>query len=851
MPRSPRSRRHLVVRPPEENVTYKYPGRGGGERGRWTFRGSRRPHAASLRQQYREAIAVEKQDDRDSRTITVTTFPGALDILAQLESRKMRGPRTELLSATIVGDKGDAVITASVYIPESQESWFLQKLDEYVATVDEDRPRHQRLIESIAQIRRATARLLWTDPPESFPDDGTPVWWEVWLREDSGTELDHLLRVARSRGLSCPPEQSLRFDDRTVCLLRGAVEDMVQVVEHTDGVAELRRPHQPGFFTGMRRSEQIEWIEDLLSRGGPIPDDAPAVCVLDTGVQREHRLLTEALNSADCHRVDAQWRPDPVYPHGTEMAGLALYGDLEGALSAAGSIRLDHRLESVKILPDQGRNEPRLYAAVTSTAVDRPEVQAPGRSRIFLMAVTAPGRGDEAVAAGMPTSWAAAVDALSYGRSVLPIDQGRYGLLLDREEPPRPRLFIISAGNIRDPRAEDDYLARCDVEPIEDPAQAWNALTVGAYSASDDMESAPASFVGYGPIAPAGDLAPTSRTSVSFAHTDWPFKPDVVADGGNLLRSPDGGTVDRSDHLSVLTTRFQPFGTGSFLTGGFDTSAAAAQVAAIAASVQAAYPALRPETVRGLVVHSARWTDAMRAHQSSRKNPPKGELQVLRRRYGMGVPDLGRALRSASDALTLMCEGELHPFKPGHQPNADHVYHEMALHELPWPRGVLDGLGEAQAELRVTLSYFIEPNPSRRGWKNRYAYQSYGLRFSVKRSEETNTAFSCRINSALRGEDYRRVALKTEEGWVFGADSQAKPGSLHTDIWRGTAADLAGKGVIAVHPVSGWWKSRPSLDRSGLGVRYSLIVSIETPESDVDIYTPVSTMIAAAVEVEM
>ncbi len=315
-------------------------------------------------------------------------------------------------------------------------------------------------------------------------------------------ELDHLLRVARSRGLSCPPEQFLGFGDRTVCLLRGAVEDVVQVVEHTDGVAELRRPHQPGFFTGTRRSEQIEWIEDLLSRGGPIPDDAPAVCVLDTGVQREHRLLTDALNGADCHRADAQWRPDPVCPHGTEMAGPALYGD---------------------------------------------------------------------------------------------------------------------------------------------------------------MEPAPASFVGYEPIAPAGDLAPTSRTSASFAHTDWPFKPDAVADGGNLLRSPDGGTVDRSDHLTVLTTRFHHLGTGSFLTGGFDASAAAATFAPAAASVQAAYPALRPETVRGLVVHSARWTDAMHAHQSSRKRPPKGEPQVLRRRYGMGVPDLERTLRSASDALTLVCEGELHP----------------------------------------------------------------------------------------------------------------------------------------------------------------------------------------------
>ncbi|MCZ0859386.1 hypothetical protein OHJ16_15220 [Actinomyces israelii] len=74
-------------------------------------------------------------------------------------AQELREPRVGLLSATIAGDEGDAVLTASVYIPESQESWFLQKLDEYAATVDEDRPRHQRLIESVERIRRATARL--------------------------------------------------------------------------------------------------------------------------------------------------------------------------------------------------------------------------------------------------------------------------------------------------------------------------------------------------------------------------------------------------------------------------------------------------------------------------------------------------------------------------------------------------------------------------------------------------------------------------------------------------------------------------------------------------------------------
>ena len=79
----------------------------------------------------------------------------------------------------------------------------------------------------------------------------------------------------------------------------------MQVVERVDGIAELRRSHQPEFFTNMDRPEQVKWIEDLLSHTGSISGDAPAVCVLDTGVQHEHRLLADGLDDADCHRVDA------------------------------------------------------------------------------------------------------------------------------------------------------------------------------------------------------------------------------------------------------------------------------------------------------------------------------------------------------------------------------------------------------------------------------------------------------------------------------------------------------------------------------------------------------------------
>ena len=52
---------------------------------------------------------------------------------------------------------------------------------------------------------------------------------------------------------------------------------------------------------------------------------------------------------------------------------------------------------------------------------------------------------------------------------------------------------------------------------------------------------------------------------------------------------------------------------GTFTTTG-DTSAATAQVARMGAQILADRPALWPETVRALLVHSAQWTRAMHKH---------------------------------------------------------------------------------------------------------------------------------------------------------------------------------------------------------------------------------------------
>ena len=76
-------------------------------------------------------------------------------------------------------------------------------------------------------------------------------------------------------------------------------------------------------------------------------------------------------------------------------------------------------------------------------------------------------------------------------------------------------------------------------------------------------------------------------------------------------------------------------------------------------------------------------------------------------------------------------------------------------------------------------------------------------------------------------------------------------GSLHVDIWTGSAADLAERATIAVYPVTGWWKEIRSRDRSDLGARYSLIVTIESPEVEVDLWTPVAVAAGTAIPIEV
>jgi hypothetical protein len=626
----------------------------------------------------------------------------------------------------------------------------------------------------------------------------------------------------------------LTLPEHVVGLVQASASGLSALLSTSAVLSELHRARVASVLPHGDQSFMTDLALDLADRIEAAGPDSAAVCVLDTGIRGRHPLLRASVD----HTLSVldNVGPGDAAGHGTEMAGLALFGDLEGALAQNGAVKLRHRVESIKILHtrDSDPVTPEMYPAIAARAVSEVEI-AQQRRRVFSMAVTVD---DPDGSDGRPTSYSVALDALSFGTDIRATPSGVE--LLGQPDPEASRLYLVSAGNIRGGYAVN-HLDLSDLTKVQNPAQAWNALTVGAYTELTETPDHPR-FNGWKAMAAAGELSPLSRTSVPWE--SWPVKPDIVLEGGNVLVSPGGTDFDWHDVVSVPTTSNNEF---RLLTTTNATSAATAQAARLAAIAREQYPSLWPEAVRGLLVHAAAWTPAMQAHFKA-AGDSKGKRIKLLRRYGWGVPTEERVLSSLSNSVTLLVQDEFLPFE---MVKSGVAMRAFRLHRLPWPQEQLRDLFDAKVRLRVTLSFFIEPNPSSRGWQGKYRYASHGLRFDVKRPAETLEEFQHRLNSTAAQEETDRGASARsgpDDRWYIGSRGR-NSGSLHGDIWTGTGAQLADSGYIGVTPVGGWWKDNARRDRVGLPVRYALLVSLHTDAVATDIYTPIANQIGIPVPI--
>lgn len=782
-----------------------------------------------------ERIAYLPSDEELRATGTVivlegesAAYPLKLESLDTYTTHKVARPKWILLSVREA--TRDHPERATVWVADGYRQRFLQIFQDYLEKSGTGgNPKNRDLVANIARIRHAVLSDLWTsndDPPRHGRH-----WWELWL--DAGSaHLDTVHSFAAANQLRIL-ERSLKLRDRVIVWVEASWSQLEILPFTAVPVTEIRKPEFIETIEDLGPTEQADYLGDLVDRITPAMDDAPAVCHLDTGVFRTHLLLRDSLAADDHHTIiGVSGNDSHRNGHGTSMAGLALFGDLDPHLLSNETVALRHRLESVRMWPahDETGIDPIDYGSATVQAAALPEITN-SRRRVYCLTLSCPPENS-----GEPTLWSAAVDALAVGTENA--RDGDQFQLIGAPDPDSARLIVVAAGNVSS--YIDDHRTNSATSAVEDPAQAWNALTVGAYTDRADLPQHP-QYAGWTAMAEPGGLSPHTRTSVMFDQHRWPIKPDICMEGGNVLTDGAGGIDERHPLLSLRSTGNS---NDVALTSANATSAATAQASRLAVLAMDRYPDYWPETIRGLLTHSAEWTAPMK--QDVENAATKTDRHQLLRQYGWGVPTEESVLNSSRQAVTLITQDQFVPFE-----GPDLAMRHFRLHSLPWPAEDLEELGSAEVRLRITLSYFIEPSASRRGWRNRYAYRSHGLSFDLQDSLESRPDFISRINrEAQDAEEGSRPGKNASGRWLIGPNSR-NLGSLHQDEWHGTGAELARCSNVAVIPVGGWWKNNRRADRRNLPVRYALLLSLQTREQNVDLYTPIAAQLRVPIATEI
>ena len=270
-----------------------------------------------------------------------------------LNVRKQPHPTITELSLPTATTEEDSVY-ATVYVPNAEKKFFLNKIEKYLnKDTKNGKPCNAPLIESIADIRKALLiESFWSDDKKLIPQD-TPEWIEVWLSTDQTDEIKIFEQLLTSLEIQSR-SGFLRFPERSVKVIFADSAKLSEITKKSDLIAEYRRAKSTAaFWLNSNNSEQTEWIKNLLGRINVDEDTNSSVCILDTGINYGHPLLSPILKEEDCLAVDSEWGVHDHDKHGTLMAGLAAYGNLHHALETRDKVDLNHRIGVRKNTPTQ------------------------------------------------------------------------------------------------------------------------------------------------------------------------------------------------------------------------------------------------------------------------------------------------------------------------------------------------------------------------------------------------------------------------------------------------------------------------------------------------------------------
>ncbi|MER1051136.1 S8 family peptidase [Pseudomonas aeruginosa] len=673
---------------------------------------------------------------------------------------------------------------------------------------------YKQILEAIAGIEAWSAedRMSWALTHIGLPQDAVfKLDVELWPLEVANhpnrirltTAFEHWLEGVGIRRLD-----RVNLDSLLMYRVEVSQDQAQMLLNHRDVRLVDLIP-----ATGISVQQLTRDINALPPEIPPPVMGASRVCILDSGINGNHPLLRPAM-AESASFVDEEGEAD-LAGHGTAVAGVALYGDVE-ACEAGNFWRPQFWIYNGKVMkrcPQTGNavyNEHSLEASLTQAVEHFVELGC----RIFNLSLG----NSNAPYDGMH------VRGLAY---ILDVLARRHNIL-----------FVVSTGNfcgsdnpavpLNSWRDEYPEYLLMEQSSIIDPAPAMSVLTVGSiarHNATADTQRFPEIHQ----LSPASENQPSPFTrhgpSVKGA-----FKPDLVATGGNLAcpMRPAGGQwrqVERG--LGVLTFNHEFVGRTIFkeVSG---TSLAAPYITHLAARLLNEYPTSSANLLRAMLVNQAYLPDEVATTFSKDFKKAYKEGQNTHNRdaardvAGYGEVSESDLFRSSDNTVVLLSEQSIE--KDSSQ-----------FFELPLPADFLR-TGIATRELTVTLAY----SPAVRTTRVEYLATQISFRLVKGTSlDEVQKHFN-QVNKAdaeTRNDD----AVPNRD---ISAQQRSR-GTVQSSRWTFKRRNPDEKWFVVVVRQDREWNHPDVLDEEP----YALVVTVADRDNEnAQLYTQIQAVIAQQVE---
>ena len=546
---------------------------------------------------------------------------------------------------------------------------FSSRLDALIGGVPEGRKSepYAQFFDAIDNIRPLEAKDRVTPELEAATNDSPEselrVDIECWHPGDSEQARDWVTEVTKGINFAGGRVADTLINDSVrLLLLRAYVPtDSVMDIAELDVIARMDVLPQPVLPMPTLYSLSADELGEVTA-----PDDRSAIVgLIDSGVASGHPLIRGAVLASDAIGTGIDEDQDE-HGHGTMVASLLLYGDLQAAIASGRPLQPICRVVSARVL-DSGNQFPvdELWEKDLQEAMTW---CADHGAKIINLSL-----GDDRSPYSPPRQLSAAAIVDDLARQL-----GLVVVVATGNSRPADYLTDINSSSARDyPTA----LLQDDATGILDPGTSLLGLTVGglttaaasgSYSSRETLQRQP-----------MGDPnwpSPITRTGPGPGQA---IKPELTELAGTL--GIEHGTLVSNDaELGVTGANAH---TGGLLSWDVGTSYAAPLISRVAAATVSRFPNFSAELIRSLVLISAEripFTDHLNGGDAAREMAERALL-------GYGRPSIPRACESTSHRVILVAEENI-------SINGVHIF------EIPVPSSFYSSGGKRGLDIALAYS---------------------------------------------------------------------------------------------------------------------------------------------------